>query len=115
MNRYCYSACCSWNGPITEVGLTRPPRETVIVKMGDREVPLPRVGLPCCPFCGSMLFEVPTEQEWWEGAKEHEAKGHTNYLAFLHWHRQQKRCWRNVREAGLAYTEETGNVIKWDL
>ena len=27
-------------------------------------------GLPCCPSCGGLLFEVPSDVEWWSGYEE---------------------------------------------
>ncbi len=29
-------------------------------------------GLPCCPHCGSVLFEAANEKEWWQGVDEAE-------------------------------------------
>ncbi len=110
--RYCYSATCSWHGPITEVGKTKP-IEGVLVKAGNRIIP--PISLPCCPFCGSMLFEMPTQKEWDEGASVHESQGHTHYVAFLAWTRLQKRCWPSLREASVKYALETGNEVVWDL
>lgn len=100
--RYTWSSTCSWHGPIQEVGVTKDSYR-----------------LPCCPYCGAMLFESPpdtpdAEQEWWKGAAEHEQKGHTNYVEFLRWTREQKRCWPRLRIASKAFEEATGKSVKWD-
>jgi hypothetical protein len=62
-----------------------------------------------------MLFEMPTAEEWWEGAKAHESRGHANYLEFMQWTRKQKRCWPALRSASIDFEKETGKAVKWDL
>ena len=63
-DRYVYGARCAWFGPISAVGH------------------LPG-GLPCCPYCKSVLFEMP-ESQWWEGVDRHE-KVHPGYRAMIEW------------------------------
>lgn len=62
-----------------------------------------------------MLFEVPTKQKWDDGAKAHDAKGHTNYFAFLQWTGTQKRCWPSLRDAAADFEKTVGLSVKWDL
>lgn len=83
-----YSARCSWHGPIESVGKTQ----------GEPSI-------PCCPHCGSVLFQTDKEQ-WWKGAKEHEAKGHQNYEAFLRWAEKQHRCWPTLADAAQEYANQ---------
>lgn len=114
MNPYCYSAMCSWHGPISAVGKTKPtPPRTAFV--GKTPIDVGGVSLPCCPFCGSMLFQVNSELEWQTGAKNHEALGHTHYVSFLDWTRTQSRCWPSLRVAALDFEKETGKKVVWDL
>ena len=60
-------------------------------------------GLPCCPHCGSMLFEMHSPQ-WWEGAAKHEKDGNPDYLNFIKWLRG--KCFKNIEEAQQKYKEE---------
>lgn len=39
-------------------------------------------GIPCCPFCRSVLMECK-EQDWWDGARQYEKNGHPGYVADL--------------------------------
>lgn len=72
--RLAYGATCTWFGPIQEVGTKTEHR------------------LPCCPLCGGVLFEMPTEQEWWDGIDKYERDGHPGYRALWEWQRKVKRC-----------------------
>jgi len=76
--RVVYGARCSWWGSISEVG-----------SIGS--------GLPCCPTCSGVLFEVPSAQEWWAGVDRHEAEGRTGYRAFIEWLRG--RCFPSLDAA----------------
>lgn len=58
-------------------------------------------GLPCCPHCGSVLFEMESDVPWWEGARRYEANGHPGYVAMLEWARG--RCYPNVAAMEAAY------------
>ena len=62
--RYVYGATCAWHGPIQEVG-----------RIGS--------GLPACPHCGGVLFEVDTEEKWWAGVDAAEADGRPGYRKFI--------------------------------
>lgn len=112
--RYVYSANCAWHGRIADIGMTEPTPPTTVT-IGGRQVQIPPTRLPCCPHCGSMLFEMPSEEMWWKGAEKHEQKGHTNYVNFLKWVREQPRCWPDIRSAGVEYAAVTGKEVVWDL
>lgn len=76
--RVTYGARCSWWGLITEAA-TR------------------ASGLPCCPHCHGVLFEVADEATWWAGVDAHEANGLAGYRAFIEWLRG--RCFPSVAAA----------------
>jgi hypothetical protein len=108
-----YSANCSWHDHITKVGLTEPsPQQMAYVGSGKNKTPIEIGGhrLPCCPFCGSILFQLD-EKEWWEGAEKHD-KTHPGYLAFLRW--SQGKCRKNIRLAALDFQLETGVRVNLD-
>jgi hypothetical protein len=79
--RLCYGATCTWFGSIHETKQTRD-------------------GLPVCPSCGGVLFEMPHEGEWWKGIDEYEmgihpsapGQPHPGYRAMWEWQRGQKKC-----------------------
>lgn len=106
-SRFCYGARCTWFGSIYEVGSTKP-------HSGD-------VGcsLPCCPLCGSVLFEMPTEAEWWKGIDDFErgeyplptAHKHPGYRAMWEWQRENKLCFSDFSALAQAYEAMTGNHV----
>lgn len=66
----------------------------------------PLGGIPCCPRCGSVGYEIRRAQ-WWAGVRQHEADGtrgrscglpdcgptgHPRYEAMIRWARGQ--CFR---------------------
>jgi hypothetical protein len=57
-------------------------------------------GIPCCPFCGSVLMQVPTAS-YWRDAQKYEDDGHPGYVALLKW--QQGKCFKTMAEAHAAY------------
>lgn len=63
--RFVYGAGCTFVGPIQKVGRLE--------------------GLPCCPYCGGMLFEEESKEEWDSKVIEHEQKGHEGYAKFIEW------------------------------
>ncbi len=63
--------------------------------------------LPCCPFCGGVLYEMPIVQ-WWEGVKRYESEGHVGYRKFVEWWRG--KCFPNLDAARTAYVAETGEA-----
>lgn len=65
--RIVYGAHCTWWDSIQRVGR--------------------RGNLPCCPHCGSPLFEMPSEAQFIDGARAYEASGHPAYVSKLTWAR----------------------------
>lgn len=101
-DRIVYGARCVWWDSISEVG----------EKPASAGSPFPASpgerGLPCCPHCGGVLFEVPSETEWWVGVDQHEAAGNPGYRAFVEWLRS--RCFPNVATARAAFDAEQGGA-----
>jgi hypothetical protein len=70
--RFTYGVGCSWRGPISKVNTTSR-------------------GLPCCPYCGGLLFEMDHESLWYMQIDAFNAK-HPGYGALQTWlARRQKR------------------------
>ena len=59
-------------------------------------------GLPCCPFCRGVLFQID-EAEWDADAKEYEDAGHEGYVKFIEWLRG--KCFLTQKAAEAAYAE----------
>lgn len=91
--RLCYGVGCTWFGPIQEVKITE-------------------TGLPCCPYCGSMLYEMANEAEWWESVDQHERAGHPGYRGMWEWQRTEKQHFLHIASLAAAYTKATGNKVK---
>lgn len=92
--RFVYAASCAWFGPIAEAG--------------------GRAGLPCCPRCGSMLFEYPTREPFFEAARRHDAAGHPGYVEMIRWVDEQYRAgghFRDYNAAAEAYRRRTGKEV----
>ena len=84
-DRFVYGVGCTFMGPIGTVGHTPS-------------------GLPCCPHCGSVLFETTTQQ-WNEGIDEYCNKtGDYDYRKFILWMMDQKKC-RPIKDLALARKE----------
>jgi hypothetical protein len=88
--RLVYGATCFWWGLIGEVSTT-PVAGSAI-----------KGGLPCCPHCRGMLYELDTEAEWWLGVDAQEAK-EPGYRKFIEWTRG--RHFRTVAQARAKYEE----------
>lgn len=82
--RVVYGAMCSWWDSIDKVSSND--------------------GLPCCPHCGGILFEVPTEEEWFKGVDLYAAKGHPNYRKFIEWLRG--KCFKGGHPEAIAVFEK---------
>jgi hypothetical protein len=82
--RIAYGARCTWWDSIQNVG-----------KHGR---------LPCCPQCGNVLYEMPDEATWYNGATRYEAEGHPGYRAMVEWARG--KCFANYAELKAAYKAE---------
>ena len=85
--RIAYGAGCTWWGPISAVGF-RP------LRSGEPD------GLPCCPHCGGMLFEVASEEKWWNGVDKYN-EDYPGYRRLVTW--AKGKCFRSWREAKEAY------------
>jgi hypothetical protein len=80
--RIVYGAACTWWDSIDKVGKTTS-------------------GLPCCPTCGSVLFEMPDEATWWSSVDRHEANGNPGYRDLITWARG--KCFRSMSLAKDAF------------
>lgn len=63
-----------------------------------------RTGIPCCPHCGSVLFEVANIEEWWEGVDRHD-QTHPGYRKLIEW--SQGKCYLNTKALITAYQQAT--------
>lgn len=61
------------------------------------------VGLPCCPTCGGMLMEAPSEADFLKEAQKYEDDGHPGYVGFLRW--AKGKCFKTRAQAEKAYAE----------
>ena len=82
--RFCYSATCTWFGSIYETKQLE-------------------TGIPCCPHCRGVLFELPQEKEWWEAIDVYETNNEVGYRAMWEWQREQKRCFPLMKDLRAAY------------
>ncbi len=83
--RFVYGARCAWFGPISAIST--------------------RGGLPCCPHCGSVLYELPDEKQWWDGVDKYDAE-HPGYRKFVEW--MADKHFTTHKAAAEAYEAETG-------
>jgi hypothetical protein len=82
-----YGARCTWWDSKDRVGL----RGDGIYK------------IPCCPFCGNVLFEM-SEVDWSARMKTYEAAGHPGYADMITWARG--KCFMNLFAMTVAYERE---------
>lgn len=87
--RVVYGACCLWWDNIDKVSKT-PERNGI--------------SIPCCPHCGGVLMEMPSETVWWQGVDQHEKRGHPGYRKFIEWSRG--RCFPTMAAAMAAYGDK---------
>lgn len=87
--RIVYGARCGWWDSIDKVGVDG--------------------GLPCCPHCKGLLFEMDSPKTWWAGVDRYEAAGHQGYHAFVEWIRGKCMDWSEAQE---IYERETGKVVQ---
>lgn len=87
--RIVYGARCAWWDSINKIGKTAPD--------------LRGHSLPCCPFCGSVLFEMSSMKEWNAGVERYEAAGHPGYGKMITWARG--KCFPNMTAMNKAYEE----------
>lgn len=85
--RIAYGAGCLWWGPIQAVGVT----------VG---------GLPCCPQCRGLLFEMDSEAVFLAAAKRYEEdQARPGYVTFIRW--LKGRCFKTQAAAEAAYAADT--------
>lgn len=94
-----YGANCTWWDDISK---------TAMVPGTLMDAKRPRSGLPCCPHCGSVLFQVP-QSKWDDGMKKYETDAQPGYVAMMTWARG--KCFRKMSDLRHAYTAETGVVV----
>jgi hypothetical protein len=94
--RIVYGARCTWWDGIEKIG--KSPSST-----GE-------FALPCCPHCGSMLFEIPDPETWWSGARKSQAEGHAGYIAFIEW--LKGKCFPDIKRAQAAYQAKPGRTVQ---
>lgn len=90
--RIVYGARCTWWDSISAAG-TR------------------ASGLPCCPHCGSSLFEVASEREWQAYVAKEEAR-RPGYSDFVEWLRG--RCFPDFTAAEKAFAEQPPEITLGD-
>lgn len=74
-------------------------------------------GLPCCPHCGSPLFEQPDERTWWAGVDAYERDAHPGYRELIEWSRgrcipQDGRPVIDVLAEAKARHDESANAVR---
>jgi hypothetical protein len=94
--RIVYGATCTWWDSIDKVGLTH-----VEAGVFAPLMPMPGHRLPCCPKCGGVLYELPTEADWFKGVDRYEHDGHPGYRAMTEWARG--KCFPNHEAMTKAY------------
>lgn len=83
--RIAYGATCTWWDSIDKVHTTG-------------------TGLPCCPRCHGVLYEVADEATWWKAADRYaEEHGEDGYRAMMEWARG--RCFPAFAVLVAAYHE----------
>lgn len=95
-DRIVYGALCSYVGDIKTVS------------KGDH-------GLPGCPHCKGVLFEMTTKQHW-NAIDEFEAGSrdgvrHPGYRKMMEWAMNRTPCFAGFNQMAEAYTKETGIVV----
>jgi hypothetical protein len=65
----------------------------------DKVATIPGSGLPCCPHCGSVLYQT-SPRAWWAGVELHDGT-HPGYRAMIEWARG--RCFPDYAAMEVAY------------
>lgn len=65
--------------------------------------------LPCCPHCGSMLFEMPNEQRWWRSVDNMELE-RPGYRKLVEWARG--KCFPDFDTMKRAYAMDCPDIEK---
>lgn len=87
--RVVYGATCTWWDTIDCAGRTPPDAH------GH--------SMPCCPHCGSVLYEGGSVEHWWRGIDDYDAK-QPGYQYFMRWLRG--RCFRSYAIANEAFDQD---------
>jgi hypothetical protein len=61
-------------------------------------------GLPCCPHCSGVLFEVDTPAQWWADVDRHAIDTRPGYRGYVEW--LQGRCFPDHATAAAAYAAD---------
>lgn len=86
--RMVYGARCAWWGTIHDVASNG--------------------GIPCCPTCGSPLFEMDSPETWWAGVDRFDAT-HPGYRKMMEW--STGRHFKSAADMAAAYAAATGIVV----
>lgn len=89
--RIVYSARCSWWDSIDKTAKTSS-------------------GLPCCPNCHSVLFEIENIEAWWTAVDHFEKSSHKGYRKFVEWLRG--KCYTSMEAALTIYKKSTGEGVE---
>ena len=95
-NRIVYGAGCVWWDSIDKAGNLNACTDTKLTNT---------YGLPCCPHCGSVLFEVD-ENEWYKNIDEYD-KTHPGYKDLVKWMRG--KCFKTLELARNEYEKTNKN------
>lgn len=69
-----------------------------------------RARLPACPYCGGLLREMPSEQDWWNAVHRHvERTDDREYPDVIEWLRG-RQCYRTLEEARDAFEARKRDV-----
>jgi len=64
-------------------------------------------GLPCCPHCGGVLFQMSDVETWWEQVDAREVgAADPGYRRFVKWLRGQ--CFTGYDEARAVFASRKG-------
>lgn len=97
--RFVYGFGCTWFGSI-------------------RQVEWDTAKQPRCPLCRELLYELPSEADFWKGVEEFELGTypseksppipHPGYRAMFEWQRQNELCFTDISGLREAYKALTG-------
>ena len=63
------------------------------------------IRIPCCPHCGSVLYQFEPDR-WWKNVDGHEARHEPGYRKLIEW--MQGKCFPSMTAAKAAYAAEPG-------
>jgi len=82
-DRIVYGVGCLWWGSIKDVAVNK-------------------AGLPVCPHCNSLLFEVDSQTKWDQQIADYATKtGDTKYIEFMAW--LKGKCRKDIRDARAEF------------